>query len=497
MMLKSRIVSCLAACVLLISLAGCGSGEKTAVNANAKPEDFMGGESFRTFADLPCTYKDVNQLNDYLDCGFDIYCLHEEYAGSPTDSESGAEELTGSYKEALRILTDKGVNIFIRNHRNDPDYFVNTDEDWDRQRYMFGAYYDLPYRNLSAENFAPYNLQGFYFCDEPDYWGSESGLNFWYGLHDYEKLVDWYNDNFADTGVYFHVNLFPSYTSASHFSHPTDPSLDATYEQYVDYYVEHFAKKIKGPKSICVDNYPLEPGGEIRSSYYENLLLFANKTKEYNEQESNDVYKADMGFCVQAFYHDANIVEDIQCSEDISFQLCVGMAMGARMFEYWLYTSPSGQHGIVSGGGRKRIYDYVKEANDLYLPLSEVLTNFNWQGLAAVPAEQEENRENVAGFEDLHGATPVSEMRDLKGARCSLDTVIGYFEHETSGQPGYMVANCTLPVEGKNSVVFLDFEGRDRVFVYSKGGQYEEMRTVGGQLRLELGAGDGVFVVPV
>ena len=49
-------------------------------------------------------------------------------------------------------------------------------------------------------------------------------------------------------------------------------------------------------------------------------IMHIENLEEYNEQESNDVYKADMGFCVQAFYHDANIVEDIQCSEDISFQ---------------------------------------------------------------------------------------------------------------------------------------------------------------------------------
>ncbi len=495
-MLKKRILSCLAVFALLFAMAGCDPVQTPQVGSDAKPEDFLGGEAFRTFADLPCTYLDEDQLNDYLACGFDIYCLHEEYAGAPTDDTSGPSELTDRYKQALQILTEKGVNIFIRNHRNDPDYFVNTDEDWDRERYMFGAYYDLPYRDLSAENFEPYNLQGFYFCDEPDYWGSEQGLNFWYGLHDYEKLVDWYNDNFADTGVYFHVNLFPSYTSSSHFAHPTDQSKDATYEEYVDYYVENFAKKVKGPKSICVDNYPLEPGGEIRASYYENLLLFANKTKEYNEQEPNENYKADMGYCIQAFYHDYGIVEDIQCTEDISFQLCVGMAMGARMYEYWLYTSPPNQHGIVSGGGRKRIYDYVKEANDLYLPLSSVLTNFEWQGLAAVPAEREENRENAAGFEDLHGATPVSEMGALKDVRSSLDTVVGYFTHETGGQPGYMVANCTLPVNGKTSVVFLDFEGHDRVFVYSEGGKYEVLPTVGGQLRLELEAGGGAFVIP-
>jgi hypothetical protein len=60
------------------------------------------------------------------------------------------------------------IDVFIRNHRNDPDYFVNTDEDYDKDRTIYGVNYKLPYRNLTADTFKDFdNLAGFFICDEP------------------------------------------------------------------------------------------------------------------------------------------------------------------------------------------------------------------------------------------------------------------------------------------------------------------------------------------
>jgi hypothetical protein len=175
------------------------------------------------------------------------------------------------------------------------------------------------------------------------------------------------------------------------------------------------------------------------------------------------------------------------------------MAMGARTFEYYLDSTigsgSTAQVGIMSQGGGKRIYNYVKEANNAYLSFADVLTNFEWQGCMPIAAEQEENRENVDGFANMLNCLTMKQMGDLKGVQSYLDCLVGYFKK--GKQAGYMVANCTLPSEGKRNTVILDFPGYEKVIIYHENGEYETKDTVGGRIRITLEAGDGAFVVPV
>lgn len=121
--------------------------------------------------------------------------------------------------------------------------------------------------------------------------------------------------------------------------------------------------------------------------------------------------------------------------------------------------------------------------------------------MTAVAATNEADREN-SSFGDLAGSVTMQEMADLKGATSTRDALIGYFEHKQSGQPGYMVVNCSLPSAQRSSGVVLDFGKHERVLVYTKSEDgvtpaAQEMSTIGGKLRLTVGAGEGVFVIPV
>ena len=495
--MKNKIVAFILITFTLFS-AGCSNGNKKK-GTGATVESFMGGEDFVVFADLPCTGLTEKNLQEYLDCGFNVYQLTEEDGKAITDGTQNNGGLTDSYYNALSKLKAMDIDVFLRNHRNDPDYFVNTGEDWDKERTIYGVNYKLPYRNLTREDFADFdNLAGFFICDEPAYYAQSTSHNYFHAMAEYEKTVDWFNEYFSDK--YFHMNLLPRYPESStiYYTNPVDPLDAVTYEEYVDYYVEHFAKKIKGKKSICLDNYPFRTNAAgIGPSYYNNLLLFANKTRDCNRTIKNEAYKANFGVVIQSFYDTMN--RDIECAADISFQLCVAMAMGARTFQYYLYSTigsgASAQVGIMSQGGGKRIYNYVKEANNAYLSFADVLTNFEWQGCMPISAENETDRENVDGFANMLNCLTMKQMGDLKGVQSYLDCLVGYYKK--GKPPGYMVANCTLPSEGKRNTVILDFPGYEKVIIYHENGEYETKDTVGGRIRITLEAGDGAFVVPV
>lgn len=492
---KKHISVALSALMLFGGAACGGTGKAIAVD----PESLLSEERFVVFADLPCTGLTEEGLKDYMACGFNVYALTEEDGGRITDGTQNDGGLTSSYASALEKLNEAGLDVFIRNHRNDPDYFVNTGEDWDKERTIYGEEYTLPYRNLTSAAFEEYdNFAGIMAADEPAFYTMMQGTHYYHALSEYEKMVEWQNTYFEDK--YFHMNLFPRYPESSTvwYTNPENPLEGVTYEEYVDYYVENFAKKLKGRKSICLDNYPFRADAAgIGPSYYENLLLFANKTKECNDSMPEGYARADFGICIQSFYDATN--RDILCAGDISFQLCVGMALGARTFQYYLYSTigsgEDAQVGIMDKSGNKRIYDFVREANAAYLPFERVLTSFEWQGAATFLAEREADRENAEAFADMAGTLTASQMGKLKGVRSSRDCIVGYYEKE--GLSGYMVTNCSLPSEGRRNIVLLDLPGCEKAIVYTKNGEYETVDAAGGSVRLVLEAGGGAFVVPL
>lgn len=471
--MKKKIISMLMACSMLFG-AGCitdtpnSSGQGKSLN----PEDYVSTEKFITIADVPP--HPVNELEDYVNLGFSGYILTEDHVKF---TENGT--ITNGYKNALESLKNKGLDVYIRNQYNDPDYFVNSDTS---QRTQFNAGgttepYVIPERNITTE-FKEYpQVKGFYMSDEPDY----------DKLSKYGKIIDWYNTYYSDT--YFHMNLLPSYASQQHFS-------GHGYSGYVQAYISEIVEKVKGKKSICLDNYPfaLAQPGQVRSSYLSDILLIANTAKAYNEKVA-DADKAYMGICIQTF-KSANL-SDITTSAQVSFQLLTGMAVGSKMYEYFLYGSGMGMYGIMTNG-EKRIYDYVKTANDKYLGFEKVLNAFNWQGLMTISAENESDSENAETFETISDITlKETGALSLKKSSSRLDMIVGAFKKGNTD--GYLAVNYSYPGAGKTNTAKLHFANCSTALVYTgseNGMKVESVKLIDGTLRLNLAAGEGAFIIP-
>ena len=474
--MKKKILGALMACSMLFA-AGCGGGSGSGGNSGGQgktlnPEDYVSTEKFITIADVPP--HPVNELEDYVNLGFSGYILTEDHVKF---TENG--KITNGYKAALESLKNKGLDVYIRNQYNDPDYFVNSDTS-PRTQFNAGGTSDpyvIPERNITTE-FKDYpQVKGFYMSDEPDY----------NKLTRYGKIIDWYNTYYSDT--YFHMNLLPSYANQQNFA-------GYGYSGYVKQFVSEIVEKVKGKKSICLDNYPytLEQPGAVRSSYLSDILLIANTAKAYNDAAA-DADKAYMGICIQTFK--SSTLADITCPAQVSFQLLTGMAVGSKMYEYFLYGSGMGMYGIMTNG-EKRIYDHVKTANDKYLGFEKVLNSFDWQGLAAIGAENASDSENAETFEAISDITLKNTgVLSLKKSSSRLDMIVGAFKKgETDG---YLAVNYSYPGAGKTNTAKLYFENCSSVLVYmgtEEGMKVEKVTLVDGILRLNLGAGEGAFVIP-
>lgn len=125
--------------------AGCsGGGNVTALD----PKDYVSEQKFVTMADLPP--NPFESLEEYAALGFSGYILTEDYCGF---TENGA--ITENYKKAIKSVGEAGLDVYIRNQFNDPDYFVNDDDASKHDKYnageQIGNNYTIPKRNITTE----------------------------------------------------------------------------------------------------------------------------------------------------------------------------------------------------------------------------------------------------------------------------------------------------------------------------------------------------------
>ena len=476
--MKSVIVLLLAASML----TAC-AGEKTSDKSTLKAEDFETDQEFITIVDATPNPNDKTAMDLYTDLGVNTFVLTEDYA---TMTENGT--LSDAYKNAIKEVGKRGLNVWIRNMWNDPDYF---DSDTKKEGSNYGSPYTMEPRKITTEFSEFPEVTGFYMADElymktlEDKPETEYDDSLFCAMDQMGKLIEWKNKYYPD--AYWHINHVPS-SSYDHW-----PS-GGNYKEFIQYYVDNVIKKLtSGGRSISLDNYPLGEDMKIANSYLPDLLTVANITRDYNAEAADD-QKADFCICLQTFQNTNELakIRDISSTADITFQMFTGMSLGSRMFEYfcWRTYEQFDMYGIVDSAGEKRIYDYVKEASDQVLPFAKVMCGFDWQGLTTCRGEN-------AGIEDAFSDVQDMLIEDtgvLTSVKSRYDSIVGCFKQ--GEQAGYMAVNYTAPNEDKTNIVDLTFEGCTQVLVYTIDGVENRNLTEDGQLRLVLPAGQGAFVIP-
>lgn len=479
---------CFQAVALLLAgcmLAGCaGSGNQGTASKTIDPSAYETDRKFITIADSTPSVESENEMQLYKELGLNTFVLTEDFVPMVEN-----QTLSDSYKNSIKKLQDMGLNVWIRNMWNDPDYF---DYDKVKQGSNYGSPYTMQPRKITTE-FSEFSaVNGFYMADElykatlkdnPETTDRDESL--YCAMDQLDKLIEWKNTYYPD--AYWHINHVPS-GSYDHWE-------EGGYTEFIQHYVDTVLKKLKsGGRSISLDHYPLKEEG-IGDGYLSDLLTCANITRDYNAEAADD-QKADFCVCLQTF-QDTSTTElyhtrDIYSSDDVTFQMYTAMACGAGMFEYfcWRTYSGFGLYGIVDETGGKRIYDYVKEANDQALSFEKVVLAFDWQGLTVKKGKQ-------SGKDDVFGEVDGMTLEDtgvLTSIESRYDTIVGCFDKD--GQDGYMAVNFTDPAKKQTNVVTLNFKDCSDVLVYTEEGTKQMNLTEDGDLRLVLDAGQAAFVIP-
>ena len=441
---------------------------------------------FIRLADLPPDPMDKKALQHYKDLGFHI-CLLTEDDVKLVDGGT----ISADYKQAIRNISDCGMQVWIRNMFNDPDYFISTGV---TEGSNYGESYEMEPRHITDEFSEFPAVTGFYMADEAYMYRLPEQPNIeWMRPDSYKfasfdqlcKLADWKNKYYPN--AFFHMNQVPS-QSWDHYL-PKDGQV-YNYEDFLTEYASTILKRLKGcGRSLCLDNYPLIGENYIEKDYLFDLMTAAKVTRAYNAQAKPED-QAVFGICLQTFEAKSMFDDrrrDITIPEEVTLQMYVGMALGARLFEYFAYRSYRHEFvGILAPDGSDRIYDMVKTASDRAAFFEPMLSQYESVGAYMVP-----------GSLCSHNTAAMVMVKNLFckpyeiGVQGEYDTLVGCFARGT--EKAYMLVNYTDPI--RNCISTVTIRGDIAELKLYKDGKESILKANDGGVTITIEPGNCAFVV--
>ena len=320
------------------------------------------------------------------------------------------------------------------------------------------------------------------------------------------QQVEWWNQN-AD-GRNFYCNLYPS------FAQVVQNEFNGDYASYLRYYCDNVLNNLStGERWLSADRYPLTYDNDgnkcLDNAWLSDVQILANVAKQYKNVKTN--------FFIQTMPY--GIKEDgspngaiygsrdrVPTYEDIRMQEYALAAFGYDGISLFCYATPlvgfefaESQEAMISRSGEKTaIYDSVKKANSEILAFDHVLQQFDWIGTFTNDAGQtndDKPRTQNSSFRLLNRIS-VKSVLSLNSVTTSRDTLFGYF-NDVDGNDGIMVVNYNETSLNLTDEVTLNFDSSkyNKAICYV-GGKKQVVNLSSGKLNLELGVGEGVFVIP-
>ncbi len=507
------------------------------------------------------TSSTVEDVKKYFDAGFNYFVAEEaDYGAYRAEGINYGSTTTGTKNDAFRTLdlvalycdqygiTDandapvivrwsviEGVmDVKDRNsslsHLTDDALKKHIKEEYDKLKAYTPSY---PDGYTSKKNGTPLNcFKGFLLRDEP------------YG-EDLDLYLQWYNYLAVDLGMladgYQLVGAVLSYGTQEKFivsgSESTNTTSDATYEtNYLDKIVNSInSNSVANDKQyLMTDAYPFYTkyytNGWSSSknvthyisstNYFMSLENYAQRAKDngmlagfalqsftcYNQAAFNAV--ANCGYFSSASCTVTGTIDSsgnvIANEGQISYQAYMALCYGYKRIDYftywemynstavekvqqaavmWAYDSSTGNY-IAS---YQPTYDWIKNTNNEIKNFEDVILAFDWQGTRLVKGS--------SATQNCYGnAASYTSDNMANTATGTYDLAVGCFDLD--GTKGYMFVNADNPINNRSNTVSVTFEGYTNAVCYIDGVATVKSLT-NGTLNLSVGAGEGVFVVPM
>ena len=435
--------------------------------------------------------------------------------GTLPDYDQKADELSISIggwlvpsdltEEQYVYMKESGIDTFYFAQAGDPAYYIDvnsiTEQDQavllKMEEYGLNAILHVGAKTndrlVNIANAAPYNAVTGICYDEPD---KEQ-------INQITTCLDIVNQNPGNKTLF--VNLYPSgsYKRSGFY----------TYKSYLRYFCENILANLTvGEKWLSADRYPLtfdKKGNKILDSKWLcDMEALATVRKDYPDVKTN--------FFIQTIPYGGEVYpagaegsrDRIPTYEDVRMQEYTALAFGFDRISCFCYGTPcvyseftEEQVGMIDrDGNRTSIYYATAKANNEIKAFDHVLKQFEWQGVFTNDGGKRTDTKRLTTrkiFAKLKNRTPINKIGGLDKVYSTQDTLFGHFL-DFESNAGYMVVNLNDTSLNLTDQVTMTFEqdyGYKKALCYI-GGQKQILEIVNNALTLDLGVGEGVFVIP-
>ena len=478
--MKKKIALVLAVSMMAIFTVGCSGGKNNDAGVPEMPvynttETFRIGNwgvpphansGYMEYANNP-DYCNEEEWTKMKDCGFNL--------AIPT---AGVNSYTvEAIKRDLEMAEKVGMSVLVRdNTGNGFESIINYAKDkgfgYDETKEVLEERGDAIKANI--DQFIEYeSFIGINAYDEPS-------------MDYYEPIAacqDWFLKYYPE--YEFYTNLLPVYATPKQLY----GKKDGTGLGYPDY-VSEYVKEVN-PAMLSYDHYPIlqdwDESAYVKEDFLYNLNVFAQQAKKKGTPVY--IYLQTMGFF-------SNL--PISTYEEFAWQCYTSLAFGVRgimCFQYWTQLQAE-YHNNVRGGIVERdgtitpLYYEVQKVFNEIVAMQDVYLSYAWDGVKTY--------EGGRVLNDMFNlvTNQLGSLKDVANVDTDQDIVVGQFK-DNKGDYAYMVTNAVSPFEKMSANVKLTFNADCNYVLLVKKGTREIVKLNGNALEMNIGAGEGYFVVPL
>ena len=461
---KSRITWLLATAMFLGSFSGCS------FTKNIEFEEYENHEDFRFYAYMtpPPAGVGSGELMDNPD-----YMTEQQYDWvKECGFNYGVAIYESTYDLSIKVLeefSERGLKFFVKD-QNISDLINGY------QSGNITASIEAEKKAAFEKNLQEYikydGFAGIYAADEPKT-QQFAGIG---------KAAEYFNSLEETKGREWWVNLLGN----GYGAHGSN-----TYVEHID-----AAAQTTGAGRLSFDNYPLYTGSRIRTSFAANLAQMAAVGKV--RKQVFDTFILTMG------HWDYRTTDNY---DDLAWQIYLSMAFGTRGIETFTYWTTMGTgegitHGLIDHyGNRTQTWYSMQEVISEVNSFQNMYMNAEWQGVLTYTTDIDYSNDLLDAIprEIPVGDTVVPVKMDshdrIAKVKSDGDLLIGAFK-DIDDRDAFMVVNVADPDFDKTATVTLTFNDCDYVAIYKKG-ERVLATTNNGVLKLNIGSGEGYYVIPL
>lgn len=449
----------------------------------------------------------LEKYQQFVDCGFDrIFLIGHCIGGKIGLNSCNQLETNPLMDEALTLCDQVGIKAYIdasecakydTTKETGEKAFLDLIEQYKKHPSFLGVCYDEPVINSNT-------------------------LNGRWGLKELSPVIQSITKQYPSTEFMVNLNPTTNLLPGWFMEMGWGAIPPYSYEEYLEAQVQYINSWYKGIPTdnwISADDYPLFIGNDGKKFLKETWLECLGYLAVLKRDTSDMRLKTN--FFLQSMPFESNMEwtrNRVPTYHDLRLQMYTLMAFGYDSLSFFCYATPEPKGDFTEeqvalidrAGNPTPTYEASKKAIGEIKKFANTYMHFNkhWKGVYTVLGEGNTSRVDFDNVNRIGNGEHTKRTQSAKidelwlqdkgivSISATQDTLVGCMQ-DSWENPGLMLVNYNDTSQNKISKVTMQFQSGqyNKALVYIDGIQYDET-LVNDKLNIQLGIGEGVFIVP-